>query len=285
MPEFAEEQLVQIPGPYSLLRATPHRASATGGTRPSPCQNDPRRLGLLERAAPRQSRPAPRCFIGGHRKPGARAAEQELRGQLPGRIRDLPGKAGKETQRDGVQPVQLIAANSTTTLGVVPMSLPLALPAVGFEARGNRPDASPLLGFGGRSGLLGWHGARSYWTVRSRAARRARWSPRLGPVWRPGRDAEQEREKPGRWQRMRTGRPPRAPWTTTGRRPRSRPTTSHGHEDGNAVLLLRTHRYTGTVSYFLCWATHPGPAGQAHLRGTVIPEPRRDKAHRDAWSL
>jgi hypothetical protein len=138
--------------------------------------------------------------------------------------------------------------------------------------------------------------------------------------------------------------------------------TPEGHHDGHAALLLRRHRYTGTVSYFLCWTPHPvslarlisvavtrwkieedhqltkqvtrldsgqvttwtswhrwtaisllahaflavatalqrardGSPGELelipvtipellrHLRGTVIPEPRRDKAHRDAWSL
>ena len=133
-------------------------------------------------------------------------------------------------------------------------------------------------------------------------------------------------------------------------------------DDGHAVLLLRRHRYTGTVSSFLCWTPDPAPlaklisvavarwrieedhqlskqvsgldSGQVttwtswhrwtaisllacaflavaaawqraadssasmlklipvtvpellrQLRGTVIPEPRRDKPHRDAWTL
>jgi hypothetical protein len=138
--------------------------------------------------------------------------------------------------------------------------------------------------------------------------------------------------------------------------------TPDGQEDGrHAFLLLRRHRYTGTVSYYLCWSPGPVPlaklisvavarwkieedhqeskqvsgldSGQvttwtswhrwtaicllayiflavaaafqrAHdedagilglipvtipellrqLRGTVIPEPRRDRAHRDGWS-
>jgi hypothetical protein len=136
-----------------------------------------------------------------------------------------------------------------------------------------------------------------------------------------------------------------------------------GQEDGgHALLLLRRHRYTGTVSYYLCWSPVPVPlaklisvavarwkieedhqqskqvsgldSGQVttwtswhrwtaicllayiflavaaalqrardedagilglipitipellrQLRGTVIPEPRRDRAHRDGWSL
>ena len=169
--------------------------------------------------------------------------------------------------------------------------------------------------------------------------------------------------KPGMWQRMRTGSATKGAkdyhWAMIAVTPDDTP---EGHEDGNAVLLLRRHRYTGTVSYFLCWTPHPVPlarlisvavtrwkieedhqltkqvtrldSGQVttwtswhrwtaisllayaflavaaalqrardgrpgelglipvtipellrHLRGTVIPEPRRDKAHRDAWSL
>ena len=138
--------------------------------------------------------------------------------------------------------------------------------------------------------------------------------------------------------------------------------TPEGQDDGHAVLLLRRHRYTGTVSYFLCWAPAPVPlarlirvavarwkieedhqiskqvtgldAGQVttwtswhrwtaisllaaaflavaaacqrardasadlfelipvtvpellrQLRGTVIPDPSRDNAHRNAWTL
>ena len=35
--------------------------------------------------------------------------------------------------------------------------------------------------------------------------------------------------------------------------------TPEGQDDGHAVLLLRRHRYTGTVSYFLCWTPAPVP--------------------------
>jgi hypothetical protein len=35
--------------------------------------------------------------------------------------------------------------------------------------------------------------------------------------------------------------------------------TPEGHDDGRAFLLLRKHRYTGTVSYFLCWTPEPIP--------------------------
>ena len=169
--------------------------------------------------------------------------------------------------------------------------------------------------------------------------------------------------KPGMWQRMRTGSATKGArdyhWAMIEVTPDDTP---DGHDDGHAVLLLRRHRYTGTVSYFLCWSPAPVPlaklisvavarwrieedhqltkqvtrldSGQVttwtswhrwtaisllayaflavaaalqrardgrpgelglipvtipellrHLRGTVIPEPCRDKAHRDAWSL
>jgi hypothetical protein len=138
--------------------------------------------------------------------------------------------------------------------------------------------------------------------------------------------------------------------------------TPEGQDPGHAVLLLRRHRYTGTVSSYLCWTPDPVPlarlikvtvtrwkteedhqlskqvsgldSGQVttwtswhrrtaisllacafpavaaawqraagssagmldlipvtepelprQLRGTVIPEPRRDKPHRDARAL
>ena len=170
--------------------------------------------------------------------------------------------------------------------------------------------------------------------------------------------------KPAMWQRMRTGSATKGAkdydWAMTGILPDDTP---DGQEDnGHAFLLLRRHRYTGTVSYYLCWSPGPVPlaklisvavarwkieedhqqskqvsgldSGQVttwtswhrwtaicllayiylavaaasqrardedagilgmipvtipellrQLRGTVIPEPRRDRAHRDAWSL
>ena len=163
--------------------------------------------------------------------------------------------------------------------------------------------------------------------------------------------------KPGMWQRMRTGSATKGArdyhWAMIEITPDDTP-------EGHAFLLLRRHRYTGTVSYFLCWSPAPVPlakliavarwrieedhqqskqvsgldSGQVttwtswhrwtavsllayaflvvaaacqraldgsagilglipvtvpellrQLRGTVIPEPRRDKAHREAWSL
>jgi len=170
--------------------------------------------------------------------------------------------------------------------------------------------------------------------------------------------------KPAMWQRMRTGSATKGAkdydWAMIGILPDDTP---DGQEDnGHAFLLLRRHRYTGTVSYYLCWSPGPVPlakliavavarwkieedhqqskqvsgldSGQVttwtswhrwtaicllayiflavaaafqrtrdedagilglipvtipellrQLRGTVIPEPRRDRAHRDDWSL
>ena len=169
--------------------------------------------------------------------------------------------------------------------------------------------------------------------------------------------------KPAMWQRMRTGSATKGArdyhWAMIEVTPDDTP---EGHDDGHAVLLLRRHRYTGTVSYFLCWTPHPVPLAKLisvavtrwrieedhqqskqvtrldsaqvttwtswhrwtatsllayifltvaaawqraadgsaailnlipvtipellrQLRGTVIPEPRRDKSHRDAWFI
>jgi SRSO17 transposase len=166
------------------------------------------------------------------------------------------------------------------------------------------------------------------------------------------------------WQRMRTGSATKGAkdyhWAMIEITPDD---TAEGQGDGHGFLLLRRHRYTGTVSYFLCWSPDPVPlaklisvavtrwkieedhqltkqvsgldSGQVttwtswhrwtamsllayaflavaaacqrsldgsaaaalglipvtvpellkQLRSTVIPEPRRDKAHRDAWAL
>ena len=170
--------------------------------------------------------------------------------------------------------------------------------------------------------------------------------------------------KPATWQRMRTGSATKGAkdydWAMIGILPDDTPDDQE--DSGHAFLLLRRHRYTGTVSYYLCWSPGPVPlaklisvavarwkieedhqqskqvsgldSGQVttwtswhrwtaicllayiflavaaafqrardedagilglipvtipellrQLRGTVIPEPRRDRAHRDGWSL
>ena len=169
--------------------------------------------------------------------------------------------------------------------------------------------------------------------------------------------------RPGMWQRVRTGSATKGAkdyhWAMIEVTPDDTP---EGQDDGHAVLLLRRHRYTGTVSSYLCWTPDPVPlaklikvavtrwrieedhqqykqvsgldSGQVttwtswhrwtavsllagaflavaaacqraadssagilelipvtvpellrQLRGIVIPEPRRDKQHRDAWAL
>ncbi|HXL93505.1 MAG TPA: IS701 family transposase [Streptosporangiaceae bacterium] len=169
--------------------------------------------------------------------------------------------------------------------------------------------------------------------------------------------------KPGMWQRMRTGSATKGAkdyhWAMIEITPDDTPDEQ---DDGHAILLLRRHRYTGTVSYYQCWSPGPVPlaklisvavtrwkieedhqltkqvsgldSGQVttwtswhrwtaisllayaflavaaacqrardagtdalglipvtipellrQLRGTIIPEPRRDKPHRTAWTL
>jgi SRSO17 transposase len=66
--------------------------------------------------------------------------------------------------------------------------------------------------------------------------------------------------KTGMWQRMRTGQATKGAkdyhWAMIEVTPDDTP---EGHDDGHGFLLLRRHRYTGTVSYFLCSSPHPAP--------------------------
>ncbi len=75
--------------------------------------------------------------------------------------------------------------------------------------------------------------------------------------------------KPGMWQRMRTGQ------AAKGARDCDRAMTGiipddipQGHDDGHAVLPLRRHRYTRTVSYCLCRTPEPVPLA-ALVRGAT----------------
>ena len=40
-------------------------------------------------------------------------------------------------------------------------------------------------------------------------------------------------------------------------------TPGDGRDDGHSVLLVRRHRYTGTLSFYRCWT--PGPVPLAKL--------------------
>ena len=66
--------------------------------------------------------------------------------------------------------------------------------------------------------------------------------------------------KPGMWQRMRTGSATKGAkdyhWAMIEITPDDTP---EGHDSGHAFLLLRRHRYTGTISYYLCWSPRPVP--------------------------
>jgi SRSO17 transposase len=84
--------------------------------------------------------------------------------------------------------------------------------------------------------------------------------------------------KPGMWQRMRTGSAPKGArdyhWAMIEITPDDTP---EGHDDGHAFLLLRKHRYTGTVSYFLCWS--PGPVPLAKLIAVAAARWRIEEDH------
>jgi hypothetical protein len=62
------------------------------------------------------------------------------------------------------------------------------------------------------------------------------------------------------WQRMRTGSATKGArdyhWAMIAVTPDDTP---EGHDDGHAFLLLRKHRYTGTISYYLCCSPQPVP--------------------------
>jgi SRSO17 transposase len=66
--------------------------------------------------------------------------------------------------------------------------------------------------------------------------------------------------KPGMWQRMRTGSATKGAkdyhWAMIEITPDDTP---EGHDRGHAFLLLRRHRYTATISYYLCWSPRPVP--------------------------
>jgi SRSO17 transposase len=71
------------------------------------------------------------------------------------------------------------------------------------------------------------------------------------------------------WQRMRTGH------GTKGTRHYdwamlevTSDDTPAGHQDGHSVLLIRRHRYTGTLSYYRCWT--PRPAALSRLIAAAV---------------
>ena len=74
--------------------------------------------------------------------------------------------------------------------------------------------------------------------------------------------------KPGMWQRMRTGSATKGAkdyhWAMIEITPDDTP---EGQPPGHAVLLLRRHRYTGTVSSYLCWTPDPVPLAKTDQGG------------------
>jgi SRSO17 transposase len=80
------------------------------------------------------------------------------------------------------------------------------------------------------------------------------------------------------WQRMRTGSATKGAkdyhWAMIGILPDDTP---EGHDGGHSVLLVRRHRYTGTISYFLCWT--PGPAPLAGLIAVAVARWKIEEDH------
>jgi SRSO17 transposase len=53
--------------------------------------------------------------------------------------------------------------------------------------------------------------------------------------------------------------------------------TPEGHDAGHSVLLIRRHRYTGTLSFYRCWT--PGPAALAQLIAAAVARWRIEEDH------
>jgi SRSO17 transposase len=83
------------------------------------------------------------------------------------------------------------------------------------------------------------------------------------------------------WQRMRTGH------GTKGARHYdwamlevTSDDTPAGHQDGHSTLLIRRHRYTGTLSYYRCWT--PAPAALSQLIAVAVLRWRIEEDHQIA---
>ncbi len=50
-----------------------------------------------------------------------------------------------------------------------------------------------------------------------------------------------------------------------------------GHDGGHSVLLIRRHRYTGTLSFYRCWT--PGPVALSRLIGAAVIRWRIEEDH------
>ena len=53
--------------------------------------------------------------------------------------------------------------------------------------------------------------------------------------------------------------------------------TPDGHDDGHSVLLIRRHRYTGTLSFYRCWT--PGPVPLSRLIAVAVVRWRIEEDH------
>ena len=87
--------------------------------------------------------------------------------------------------------------------------------------------------------------------------------------------------KPAMWQRMRTGSATKGArdydWAMIEILPDDTP---EGHDGGHAFLLLRRHRYTGTVSYYQCWS--PVPVPLAKLISVAVARWRIEEDHQQS---
>ena len=88
--------------------------------------------------------------------------------------------------------------------------------------------------------------------------------------------------KPAMWQRMRTGSATKGAkdydWSMIGILPDDTP--EEQEDGGHAFLLLRRHRYTGTVSYYLCWS--PGPVPLAKLIAVAVARWKIEEDHQQS---
>ena len=88
--------------------------------------------------------------------------------------------------------------------------------------------------------------------------------------------------KPVMWQRMRTGSATKGAkdydWAMIGILPDDTPDDQE--DGGHAFLLLRRHRYTGTVSYYLCWS--PGPVPLAKLISVAVARWKIEEDHQQS---
>ena len=85
----------------------------------------------------------------------------------------------------------------------------------------------------------------------------------------------------GAWQRLRTGHGTKGSrhydWAMLEVTGDDAPGGHDGRDPGRSVLLVRRHRYTGTLSFYRCWI--PGPVPLARLIATAVARWRIEENH------